>query len=103
MPVDPNVCCGKGGPVARSAIALAKIAFHFKIELFRKIASQIDPRPAQPKSIVYRSLAKPAFERRNIAVFKIHLNEPAEHQLQLRSPLLDVNWSFLLDHRLFDI
>ena len=49
MLVDPNICCGKGGSVALSTIALAKIAFHFKIELLRKIAGQIDPRPAQPK------------------------------------------------------
>src|SRR5207237_9315003 len=88
MPVDPNVCCGKGGPVAGSTIALPKIAFHFKVELLRKVASQIDPRPSQPKPIFYRSLAKPAFEGGDVAIFKIHLNEPAEYKLHLRSPLL---------------
>ena len=90
MPVDPNVCCGKRSPVARSAIALAKIAFHFEVELLRKIAGEIDPRPAQAKSIIYRGLTKAAFERRDRAVFKIHLNESAQHQLQFHSALLHV-------------
>ena len=56
---------GKRSPVARSAIALAKIAFHFEVELLRKIAGEIDPRAAQAKPIIYCGLTKPAFERRD--------------------------------------
>ena len=84
MPVDANVCGGKGGAVGVSAIALAKIAFHFKVELLRKIASQIDARPAQPETVIDRGLTKPSFESGDIAAFKVDLNESAQHQLQFR-------------------
>jgi hypothetical protein len=59
---------------------------------------------AQAKPIIYRGLAKPAFERRDRAVFKIHLNESAQHQLQFRSALLHVYRQFLYSgHRFFHV
>ena len=48
---------------SRCAIALPKVAFDFEIELLRKIAGQIDARPTQTKTIIYRGLTKTAFER----------------------------------------
>ena len=94
MPVNPDVCAGKGSRLLLSAIALAKIAFHFEIELLRIIAGQIDPCPAQPKTVVDCGLTKIPVESKDIAIFEIDLDEPTQHQLQFRSTLLDVNGHF---------
>ena len=55
MPVNPNVRGRKRRSVVLKSIALTKIAFHFEIELLRKISGQIDPCPAQSKSVFYRA------------------------------------------------
>ena len=61
---------------------LAKIAFHFEIELLRIISGQIDPCPAQPETVVDCALTKIPVESKCIAAFGVNLNESAEHQLQ---------------------
>jgi hypothetical protein len=38
MPVEPDVCARKCRAVVVGPIVLAKIAFHFEVELLRKIA-----------------------------------------------------------------
>ena len=90
MPVDENVGARKGGTVGVETIALAKVAFDFEVEVLRKLAGQIDPRPAQPETIIDRSLTKPSLESGDIAAFEVGLNESAQHQLQFQSALKDV-------------
>ena len=79
-----------------SAIALAKIAFHFKIELLGKIAGEIDSCAAQTEAILQRGLTKASFKCRHIAVLEIHLYESAQRQLQFRSALLHVDRQFFV-------
>src|SRR4030095_7379078 len=103
MPVEENVCCRKSGTVGVEPVALAKVAFHFEVEVLRKLAGQIDPCPAQPETIIDRSLTKPSLESGDIAAFEVGLNESAQRQLQFRSALKDVNRRFLFDDCLFGV
>ncbi len=102
MPVDENVGARKSGAVGVEPIALAKVAFDFEVEVLRKLAGQIDPRPAQPETIIDRSLTKPSLESGDIAAFEVGLNESAQHQLQFQPALKDVKWRlFFFHNRLF--
>src|SRR5207249_8384304 len=105
MPVEPNVGSRKVGAVGwRSAIAILEIAFHFEIELLGKFAGQADPCPAQAETILQRGLTEAPFECGYVAVFKIRLDESAQHQLQFRPTLLHVNRRFLFfDNGFLDI
>src|SRR5205823_7497235 len=77
MPVDKNVRGLERGSVRIKSVAVFKVAFHLEIELLGKIAGEIDSCAAQTKPIFQRCLTKPAFERGDITVFEIHLDEPA--------------------------
>ena len=104
MPVNEDVRSRKCGAVRVKAIALAKVAFDFEVELLREIAGQIDASPAQPETIFHRSLTKPTFERGDVAVFEIRLNVSAKHQLEFRGARNDKNRRFLFVHdRFLDI
>src|SRR4029453_6507399 len=104
MPVDKNGGTRKSGTVRVEPIALAKVAFDFEVELLRKLSGQIDPRPAQPETIIDRSLTKPSLESGDIAAFEVGLNESPQHQLQFQPALKDVKWRlFFFHNRLFDV
>jgi hypothetical protein len=103
MPVNPDVGARKRGAPSIGAIAVSEIAFHFEIELLGKIAGQIDPCPAQSKTILDFGLTKIPVESKCIAAFGVKLDKSAEHQFQFRSTLLNVNRLFLFDHRLLRI
>src|SRR4030095_16865520 len=102
MPVNPDIRGLKGQSVVTESVTVSKIALHFKIELLRIISRQIDPCPTQPKTVLDCGLTKIPVESKCIAAFGVNLDKSAEHQLQLRSTLLDVNGQFLL-HDFFDI
>ena len=95
MPVDKNVRGLERGSARIKSVAVFKVAFHLEIELLGKIAGEIDSCAAQTKPIFQRCLTKPAFERGDITVFEIHLDEPAQHQFQFWSTLLDVSRQLL--------
>src|SRR5207244_12077028 len=95
MPVDKNVRALERRSARIKSVANFKIAFQLEIELLGKIAGEIDSCAAQTKPIFQGGLAKTAFERGDIAIFEIHLNESAEHQFQFWSTLLHVNRRFL--------
>src|SRR5206468_4751021 len=82
MPIDKNVGRLECGSVRIESVAVFKVAFYLEVELLGKIAGQIDSCAAQTKPILQGGLPKTALERRDIAVFEIHLDKSAEHQLQ---------------------
>ena len=98
MPVNKDVRGRKGEAVRVQAIALAKVAFDFEVELLREITGQIDARPAQAESILQRPQTEAPFEGGDIAVFKVDLNVSAKHQLEFRSARNDKNRRFLFFH-----
>src|SRR5439155_12345689 len=98
MPVNKNIRSLKGRSVPIKSVAVFKIAFDLEIELLGKIAGQVDTCPAQAEPILQRRLAKASLECGDIAVFKIHLDESTQNQLQFRSALLHINrWLFFCD------
>ena len=103
MPVNKNIRSLKGRSVPIKSVAVFKIAFDLEIELLGKIAGQVDACPAQAESILQRRLAKASLECGNIAVFKIHLDESTQNQLQFRSALLHINRWLLFYDGLFNV
>src|SRR6266513_5979863 len=103
MPVDKNVRGLKRRSVGIKSVAVFKVAFQLEIELLGKIAGEIDSRAAETKPIFQGGLTKTAFERGDITVFEIHLDESAQHQLQFWSTLLHVNWRLLFHDGFLDI
>src|SRR5947209_19637088 len=103
MPVNKDVRCLERGSVRIKSVAVFKVAFELEIELLGKIAGEIDSCAAQTKPIFQGGLAKTAFERGDIAIFEIHLNESAQYQFQFRSTLLHVNRRLFFDDCFFNI
>ena len=83
MPVHENIRARKRGSIGRNAVAIGKVAFDLEIELFGEFPGHIDPGSAQTETIPERRGAEPSFERLNIAILEVHLNESTEHQLNL--------------------
>src|SRR5438067_13111917 len=103
MPVNKNIRSLKGRSVPIKSVAVFKIAFDLEIELLGKIAGQVDACPAQAESILQRRLAKASLKSGNIAVFKIHLDESTQNQLQFRSALLHINRRLLFSDSFFNV